>query len=122
MSSPPTGSGAPGRAAREPAQGAIKAAAAQDAELAHRLRASCDLAMHVNGKVALVTGAAQGIGRAFAEALLHKGAKVSAEPRGPGRWRACTLATSALPKAAAPRLRADLQTTASNLDSAEVQV
>lgn len=33
--------------------------------------------MHVNGKVALVTGAAQGIGRAFAEALLHKGAKVS---------------------------------------------
>lgn len=40
--------------------------------------------MHVNGKVALVTGAAQGIGRAFAEALLHKGAKVSkrgARPR-----------------------------------------
>ena len=34
--------------------------------------------MHVNGKVALVTGAAQGIGRAFAEALLHKGAKVRA--------------------------------------------
>nr|XP_027782867.1 15-hydroxyprostaglandin dehydrogenase [NAD(+)] isoform X2 [Marmota flaviventris] len=33
--------------------------------------------MHVNGKVALVTGAAQGIGRAFAEALLHKGAKVA---------------------------------------------
>lgn len=36
--------------------------------------------MHVNGKVALVTGAAQGIGRAFAEALLHKGAKVSVAP------------------------------------------
>ena len=33
--------------------------------------------MHVNGKVALVTGAAQGIGRASAEALLLKGAKVS---------------------------------------------
>ncbi|XP_006770792.1 PREDICTED: 15-hydroxyprostaglandin dehydrogenase [NAD(+)] isoform X1 [Myotis davidii] len=33
--------------------------------------------MHVNGKVALVTGAAQGIGRAIAEALLHKGAKVA---------------------------------------------
>ncbi|KAM8919268.1 15-hydroxyprostaglandin dehydrogenase [NAD(+)] isoform 2-T2 [Lycaon pictus] len=33
--------------------------------------------MHVNGKVALVTGAAQGIGRASAEALLHKGAKVA---------------------------------------------
>ncbi|XP_037686964.1 15-hydroxyprostaglandin dehydrogenase [NAD(+)] isoform X2 [Choloepus didactylus] len=33
--------------------------------------------MHVNGKVALVTGAAQGIGRAFAEELLHKGAKVA---------------------------------------------
>jgi hypothetical protein len=45
--------------------------------------------MHVNGKVALVTGAAQGIGRAFAEALLHKGAKVSPcpslhTPRGSG--------------------------------------
>lgn len=36
--------------------------------------------MHVNGKVALVTGAAQGIGRAFAEALLQKGAKVRAAP------------------------------------------
>lgn len=36
--------------------------------------------MHVNGKVALVTGAAQGIGRAIAEALLHKGAKVRAAP------------------------------------------
>lgn len=37
--------------------------------------------MHVNGKVALVTGAAQGIGRASAEALLLKGAKVSAAGR-----------------------------------------
>lgn len=33
--------------------------------------------MHVNGKVALVTGGAQGIGRAFVQALLGKGAKVS---------------------------------------------
>ncbi|XP_026943794.1 15-hydroxyprostaglandin dehydrogenase [NAD(+)] isoform X2 [Sagmatias obliquidens] len=33
--------------------------------------------MHVNGKVALVTGAAQGIGRASAEALLLKGARVA---------------------------------------------
>ncbi|XP_044536609.1 15-hydroxyprostaglandin dehydrogenase [NAD(+)] isoform X3 [Gracilinanus agilis] len=33
--------------------------------------------MHVNGKVALVTGAAQGIGKAFVEELLHKGAKVA---------------------------------------------
>ncbi|KAM6073453.1 15-hydroxyprostaglandin dehydrogenase [NAD(+)] isoform 1-T1 [Theristicus caerulescens] len=32
--------------------------------------------MHVNGKVALVTGGAQGIGRAFVQALLGKGAKV----------------------------------------------
>uniref|UniRef100_A0A7M4EX87 15-hydroxyprostaglandin dehydrogenase [NAD(+)] n=1 Tax=Crocodylus porosus TaxID=8502 RepID=A0A7M4EX87_CROPO len=33
--------------------------------------------MHVNGKVALVTGAAQGIGRAFVQDLLEKGAKVA---------------------------------------------
>ncbi|XP_054239101.1 15-hydroxyprostaglandin dehydrogenase [NAD(+)] isoform X2 [Indicator indicator] len=33
--------------------------------------------MHVNGKVALVTGGAQGIGRAFVQALLSKGAKVA---------------------------------------------
>lgn len=41
-----------------------------------RGRRAAAAAMHVNGKVALVTGAAQGIGRAFTEALLHKGAKV----------------------------------------------
>ncbi|XP_071411276.1 15-hydroxyprostaglandin dehydrogenase [NAD(+)] isoform X2 [Pithys albifrons albifrons] len=33
--------------------------------------------MHVNGKVALVTGGAQGIGQAFVQALLGKGAKVA---------------------------------------------
>lgn len=37
--------------------------------------------MHVNGKVALVTGGAQGIGRAFVQALLGKGAKVSPSKR-----------------------------------------
>lgn len=37
--------------------------------------------MHVNGKVALVTGGAQGIGRAFVQALLGKGAKVSPAKR-----------------------------------------
>lgn len=45
--------------------------------------------MHVNGKVALVTGAAQGIGRAFAEALLHKGAKVSVGARPPPPRETC---------------------------------
>uniref|UniRef100_H3B4C8 15-hydroxyprostaglandin dehydrogenase [NAD(+)] n=1 Tax=Latimeria chalumnae TaxID=7897 RepID=H3B4C8_LATCH len=33
--------------------------------------------MNLSQKVALVTGAAQGIGRAFAEELLRRGAKVS---------------------------------------------
>ncbi|KAJ6668636.1 hypothetical protein lerEdw1_012118 [Lerista edwardsae] len=33
--------------------------------------------MHLNDKVALVTGAAQGIGRAFVQALLEKGCKVA---------------------------------------------
>ena len=46
--------------------------------------------MHVNGKVALVTGAAQGIGRAFAEALLHKGAKVSVGARPPPPGNVCS--------------------------------
>ncbi|XP_040554867.1 15-hydroxyprostaglandin dehydrogenase [NAD(+)] isoform X1 [Gallus gallus] len=39
--------------------------------------------MHVNGKVALVTGGAQGIGRAFVQALLGKGAKVALLDRNP---------------------------------------
>nr|XP_025960951.1 15-hydroxyprostaglandin dehydrogenase [NAD(+)] isoform X2 [Dromaius novaehollandiae] len=43
--------------------------------------------MHVNGKVALVTGAAQGIGRAFVQALLDKGAKVALLDRNPEAGR-----------------------------------
>lgn len=35
--------------------------------------------MHVDGKVALVTGGAQGLGLAFVKALLDKGAKVSVD-------------------------------------------
>ncbi|XP_069797087.1 15-hydroxyprostaglandin dehydrogenase [NAD(+)]-like isoform X2 [Narcine bancroftii] len=41
-----------------------------------RGRASRGVPMALSGKVALVTGAAQGIGRAFAEALLQDGCKV----------------------------------------------
>lgn len=33
--------------------------------------------MNVSGKVAIVTGAAQGLGKAFSEILLKNGAKVS---------------------------------------------
>ena len=33
--------------------------------------------MRIQGKVALITGAAEGLGRAFAEELLKKGAKVT---------------------------------------------
>lgn len=76
-SSPPTGRRArPGHTCAR--AGSLKAAAAP------RRRARPPSAggdMHVNGKVALVTGAAQGIGRASAEALLLKGAKVSAARR-----------------------------------------
>lgn len=76
-SSPPTGGRArPGHTCAR--AGSLKAAAAR------RRRARPPSAggdMHVNGKVALVTGAAQGIGRASAEALLLKGAKVSAARR-----------------------------------------
>lgn len=52
--------------------------------------------MHVNGKVALVTGGAQGIGRAFVQALVGKGAKVS-KPR---------AAASLTPGAGSPHLGA----------------
>uniref|UniRef100_A0A669QP88 15-hydroxyprostaglandin dehydrogenase [NAD(+)] n=2 Tax=Phasianidae TaxID=9005 RepID=A0A669QP88_PHACC len=52
--------------------------------------------MHVNGKVALVTGGAQGIGRAFVQALLGKGAKVR-KPR---------AAASVSPGAGSPHLGA----------------
>lgn len=56
--------------------------------------------MHVNGKVALVTGGAQGIGRAFVQALLGKGAKVSL-----GRSPCSLLRLPPLPSARHPRVR-----------------
>lgn len=74
VSSPPTGRSSQARCTRE--QGPIKAAAAARRG-ARPPPAELPPAMHVNGKVALVTGAAQGIGKAIVEALLLRGAKVA---------------------------------------------
>lgn len=93
VSSPPTGRGAPRRAARARAQGGHKSRGRAETRSSPTARPSSGCIMHVNGKVALVTGAAQGIGRAFAEALLLKGAKVSPAPCR-GNFSAHTLGDS----------------------------